>query len=286
MSPRIALLLVNYRNAEDTLECLRSLEETDHRSLSVHLIDNASGDGSAAAIEEYLGKSPLAASVHRLPENLGFAGGMNAGMRRALEEGAEFLVVMNNDVRVSRDFGPELARACLSRPEAVIAGSVRIEKTGKPAWNVGRINPLTLRVEQFLTEYDGRPFDFVSGCLMVIPAGVARRVGLFEERYFMYCEDLDYSLRLRSAGVPLAFFPSIVIWHKVNSTVDKTGFAKDYYFFRNQTYISLRLGGWSQRVLYGLSALAVLAKKVRHPGMFAVFLRAFSDALRNRMGRR
>jgi GT2 family glycosyltransferase len=285
-SRRVAVILVNYRNAEDTLACLRSLEATDHGGFAVHIVDNASGDGSAEAIGANLRGSPLAAVLHPAPGNLGYAGGVNVGMRAALADGAEFLLVMNNDVKVAADFGRELARACEAHPDAVVAGSIRHEATGRPAHNLGVISPATLRIRYLLEEYDGRPFDFVSGCLMLVPAKVARRVGLFDEKYFMYCEDLDYCLRLAEAGVPFACHPALSIRHKVNASVDKLGFAKEYYLIRNQTHISMTRGSPRQRLLYLASLLVVVLLKARQPRLFLAFLRAVRDALAGRLGRR
>lgn len=283
---RAAVILVNYRNAEDTIACLRSLEATDHGGFSVHLVDNASGDGSAEAIGVHLRGSLLAGILHAAPGNLGYAGGVNVGIRAALAEGAEFLLIMNNDVTVAQDFGRELARACEAHPDAVVAGSIRHEQSGRPAHNVGVISRATLRIRYALEEADGRPFDFISGCLMLVPAKVARRVGLFDEKYFMYCEDLDYCLRLAEAGIPFAHHPGLSIRHKVNASVDKLGFAKEYYLIRNQTHISLTRGSPVQRLLYGASLFLVVLLKSRQPRLFLAFLRAVRDALAGRLGPR
>lgn len=286
MKRSIALVLVNYRNAEDTVACLKSLEATDHASLAVHVVDNASGDGSREAIAEYLTRSPLDSRLHSLTDNLGYAGGMNAGLRAALAEGADFLVVMNNDVTVDPGFGPALLAAFRSRPEAALAGSVLHMETGRPAHNVGRISPWTLRIRYLFEQSPSGPVDFVSGCLLGIPASVAARVGLLEEKYFMYCEDLEYCLRLRAAGIQVAFHPEVVIRHRVNGSVNKLNFAKEYYLIRNQTHVSLAFGNALQKVIYVLTSVLVLAWKARHPWLFRAFLRAYGDALAGRLGRR
>lgn len=283
-SRRVAVIMVNYRNAEDTLACLRSLEATDHGGFAVHVVDNASGDGSAEAIGAHLRGSPLAAVLHPAPGNLGYAGGVNVGMRAALAQGAGFLLIMNNDVKVAEDFGRELARACEAHPGAVVAGDIRHARTGRPAHNIGVVSPATLRIRHLLEEYDGRPFNFISGCLMLLPAGVARRVGLFEERYFMYGEDLDYCLRLAEAGIPFAYHRALSIRHKVNASVDKVGFDKEYFFIRNQTYITMTRGRPRQRLLYGAALFLVVLYRIRHPRRFLVFLRAVRDALAGRLG--
>lgn len=281
---RAALILVNYRNAEDTLACLRSLEATDHGAFAVHVVDNASGDGSAEAIGAYLRGSPLAAFLHPASGNLGYAGGVNLGLRAALAQGAEFLLIMNNDVKVAEDFGRELMRACEAYPDAVVAGNIRHERTGRPAHNIGVVSPATLRIRHLLDEYDGRPFNFISGCLMLLPAGVVRRVGLFEEKYFMYGEDLDYCIRLAEAGVPFAYHPALTISHKVNASVDKVGFDKDYFYIRNQTYITLKRGRPWQWFLYGFGLLRMFLYRVRQPERFLAFLRAVRDAWAGRLG--
>ncbi len=286
MKRRIAVILVNYRNREDTLACIRSLEGTDHGSLALYIVDNASGEGSAEAIQGYLDASPLASHLLPLSGNLGYAGGVNAGMRKAIESGADFLLIMNNDVRVGEDFGPKLLQACETHPGTVLAGSVLGEATGEPAHNVGRISRYTLRIDYYFRDLEKRPIDFVSGCLMLIPKDVVARAGYFDERYFMYCEDLEYCLRLRRMRIPIVYVPQIRIWHKINSTVDKAGFAKEYYLIRNQTHISMTQGGWGQRILFGISLGITILLKARHPKLFLEFNRAVRDAVFNRLGKR
>ena len=223
----IAVIIVNFRSSQETILCLESFERTDSEKLKFFLIDNGSGDGSVEALLDYLADSPLSVSFHTEAENRGFAAGANIGLRNALGEGFRHLLLLNNDVTVLPDFTKALQEACAAHPVAVVAGRILHAQEGLPTANVGRFHPLTWRVRYFPDLEGEAPIgiDFVSGCLMLIPAEVLKRVGFLDERFFMYCEDVEFCLRLKRKDIPIAHFPELRIWHKVSATVDKSGLA-------------------------------------------------------------
>ena len=298
---RIAIVMVNYRNAEETILCLESLEASRDRAsrdgghgatsasgegFGIFLVENGSGDGSDAVFSAYLKAHPLPVRYLSLPENLGFAGGSNAGVRLAMELGYTHIVFLNNDTRAEPDFVAALYRAAAADPEKVLAGYIGEMESGRPAHNLGSIGRWTGLVRFHFPERhaDPPPFDFVSACLMVVPSQVLRKTGLLDEAFFMYCEDLEFSMRLKRDGVPLRYVPALGIRHRVSFTVTRTNFPKDYYRMRNQTYTMLRGGTGAQRLIYLVRIAGVMLLKSGNPGLFRQFAAGIKDGLAGRLG--
>src|SRR5262245_60529224 len=99
MPPKVTVVILNYKRAEDTIACVRSVLASGYPDFGILLVDNASGDGSAERLAEAFPELPLV----RHAENLGYAGGNNAGIRRAFQEGAVYVLVLNNDTIVKPD---------------------------------------------------------------------------------------------------------------------------------------------------------------------------------------
>ena len=206
------------------------------------------------------------------------------GVRRAMAENIGHVMLLNNDCVVAEGFAAEALRGIRAYPREVLAGWVLDFTTGEPSFNTGRITPWVCHVKRILDSKDQEPFDFVSGCLAIIPTEVYRKVGLLEEAYFMYREDLDFCLRLREAGIRIRYLPDMVVRHKVSSSADRTGTPKEYYRIRNQTHIILRRARLHQKVLYLLFLSALLIYKLRDFRIFLQFTRGTRDAITGRLG--
>ena len=209
----IAIVVLNWNRRDDTLACLESLAQADLGGASVWVVDNGSHDGSAAAVRE---RFP-AVRVVALPENRGFAGGNNAGIRAALESGAEGVLLLNNDTRVSPDFllpllwafdaYPRAAAVCSAihrqdRPEMLDVGYAQVRFAQREAVQLCGVNALP--GQGFGSRCE---IEVAVGCCVLISAAALRTVGLFDERYFAYHEDVDWSLRARRAGYQLVYEP-------------------------------------------------------------------------------
>ena len=298
---RIAIVMVNYRNAEETILCLESLEASlggasrdgheaaaraSGEDFKIFLVENGSGDGSDAAFSAYFKAHTLPVRYLPLSANLGFAGGSNAGVRLAMELGFTHIVFLNNDTRAESDFVSALFRAAAADPEKVLAGYIGEMESGRPAHNLGSIGRWTGLVRFHFPERhaDPPPFDFVSACLMVVPADVLRETGLLDESFFMYCEDLEFSMRLKRDRVPIRYVPALGIRHRVSFTVTRTNFPKDYYRMRNQTYTMLRRGTGAQRMVYLLRIAGVMLLKSGNPKLFRQFAAGIKDGFAGRLG--
>lgn len=249
--PRVSIILVNWNSYQVTLECLLSLRKIDYRNFEVIVVDNGSVDSSA---DQLLASAPEIRLI-KTGANLGFAGGNNAGMRNALARGADYVLLLNNDTVVAQDFLTQMMRVAESDP-AIGALSPKIFFFDRPdRLNYGggehrlfRLFPKVLGLRQ---KDDGRfgavrEVTFLTGCALLIKANVLRQVGVLEEVYFHFYEDIEWSLRLVKAGHKGVFVPQAVVWHKEHYVTDRnqsTGFI-EFYLARNNVIFARKHVPW------------------------------------------
>lgn len=241
---KVGVILVNYRGAGDTCECIESLRSVDFPSLEIYVVDNDSGDGSCKEIES---RCPEA-EVIQLGENIGFGGANNAGMEKAFCDGCDAVLLLNNDTVVDREMVGELASAAddttvtvplmlyLGEPDMVWYGGGHFDAFGIPRHDHFKESRSAVgaRAEQI---------GFATGCCVFIPKPVYERVGGFDESYFLYWEDADLSLRFAQNDVRILFCPQAVLWHKVSASTGGEGSPFSYYYeTRNRLYAVDKFG--------------------------------------------
>jgi len=214
----VRVVVVNWRRPDETLDCLASLAAAGVDEAAVVVVDNGSGDESIPRIEAAF---PGVAIV-RLPQNRGFAGGANAGIERALEAGARAILLLNNDAQVAPDFLAPLLEAMNSGRIAAVCGAVfradRPEALDCAYADVvfGWRYPVQIFGVNALPSdgFDRRQqVGAVIACCVLLRSEAIRRVGIFDEAYFAYHEDIDWSLRARAAGYRLLFEPYSRVFH-------------------------------------------------------------------------
>jgi GT2 family glycosyltransferase len=282
----IALVLLNYRYPQDTLACLESVRKSGPDAFKAYVVNNFASDGSGELLKDYLGRSGMAWSYLEPGGNLGYTGGMNLGIRAAMDEGFKHVLIMNNDVLVSEAFAGEAVAAARAHPGEVVAGCVLDFDTGKTSFNIGRITPFRSYVQNIWDADYAGDLDFVSGCMMLVPAEVFGKVGPFDDRYFMYREDFDFCMRLKQHGIRIRYWPRMKIRHKVSSTSDRSKLPKEYYAMRNQVHIILRRARPAQKAAFLAFLAPLLVYKLKSPPVFVQCVRGVIDAFLGRMGRR
>jgi len=287
MSGSLAIVLVNYRNPEDTVKCLDSLAASPDRDVAVYLVENGSGDDSRAILSAHLLSLPLRSRLIDAGENLGFSGGCNLGASAALADGAAEILLLNNDTTVPPGFIPALRAARADHPGAILTGSMLDPDTGKPGHSIGDISPLSLvvRHRRVLPPGPYRRVGFASGGLMLVPADAWRGLGPLRSDFFMYCEDLDFCLRAADRGIPIVYAAAVSVFHREGSSSRKSRLPRVYYAFRNQTRIVRERGRAHHRIFYLLFLLNRIPGLLLHPSRIGQFLRGIRDGARGRMGR-
>jgi GT2 family glycosyltransferase len=257
---RIHIIAVLYKSGPSLavfLDCLKAQTMQAWRLLAV---DNASPDRSADLIA---GETDPRIRLIRNNANLGFAGGSNVGITAAAAEGADLFLLFNTDTI----FGPEFLEHLLAAREEVGAEvmSPRIMLAEQPdkSWYAGGHFSWDWVFSNVHDDYDPadkptpRVVDFASGCCLLLSRKSLDTVGLLDERFFVYWEDTDFCLRLRQAGVPIHYAPSLTIAHEggVSSGGD---YGRSYSKLYNDSHVRL-----VHKHFGLLKALATIARLVR-----------------------
>lgn len=230
--PLVYVLLLNWNSWEYTSECLASLKDLEYGNCKVLVIDNGSADGSAQRIREHFAET----EVLELGANLGFARGNNAGIRLALQRGANYVWLLNNDTTVD----PAALRAMVERvekdPKVGAVGSAVYSMSNPErlqAWGGGYVNFWLGRSRHFLTPVADEKLDFITAASLLLKQDVLESIGLLDEGFFLYWEDSDYCFRMRRAGWRLAVAADSKVWHKESATVGRRTARLDINFNRS-----------------------------------------------------
>jgi GT2 family glycosyltransferase len=221
----VAIVVLNWNKRDVTLACLDTLGAAALGAATVWVVDNGSRDGSVEAIRA---KHPSVRLV-ALPENRGYAGGNNAGTRAALEAGAGAVLLLNNDTEVGADFLDPLIEVLNGNPRAAAVSSavMRLDSPEvlQQAWcdvhygfGLARhVGVNALPGEGFDTP---RCVDAAIGCSLLVAADALARVGLLDEAYFAYHEEIDWCVRARKAGYTLHYQPFSRVYHHYSKSTD------------------------------------------------------------------
>jgi len=215
----VSCVVVNWNGVADTLACLASLMAQNYPSLRVIVVDNGSTDDSVARIRETF----PAVVVVEAGKNLGFAGGCNAGIDRALADGTDFVWLLNNDTVAPPDTCGKLLAKATQEPMAGLIGSVLyyMDDPGKvQAWGGGNLTVWRGRSSHFLAPTELGPTSYLTFASVLIPREVLLRVGVLYEGFFMYWDDGDFALRVTAAGYGLAVAEDTAVLHKEGGSTE------------------------------------------------------------------
>lgn len=244
--PRVLISILNWNGGDKTLECLRSVFELDYPAFAVTVLDNGSVDGSPRRIRNAFPR----VAVMESRVNLGFCGGHNKVIEHGLHENFEYFWVLNNDAIVSPQSLSQLV-ACMERdpriglasptiyfrdqPERIQFGGAWLDFTEQYHAKASSLDEVRRREEsapQWMVLY---------GTALVLRRDVAKRVGLFNERYFAYYEDIELSFRSARAGFRNKVVGDARVWHEQPSTGQKP--AHFFYYMTRNAYWFWRFAG-------------------------------------------
>ncbi|MHB1323613.1 MAG: glycosyltransferase family 2 protein [Coriobacteriia bacterium] len=228
MAPLVYVILVNWNGFDDTVACVESCLALDYAPFHLVVVDNDSADGSGIRLAERFA-SESQVEVLLAERNLGFAGGNNLGIRHALDAGAEYVWLLNNDTVVDPPALRELVSAAQEHPEAGMVGS-KVFYFDRPnvLWFAGGVIKTHrdgTTYHRGMNEVDTGAYDapayvdYVTGCSLLTSAEVVRSIGLMAEEYFLYWEEVDWCDRARAAGYSSLCIPTSRVWHKVGGSL-------------------------------------------------------------------
>lgn len=254
----LSIITINYNGSQDTIKLLESLKNQENKNFNILVIDNASNSENMAILDDYINQNSRSFTAIELIKNklnLGFSGGNNLGIKQALSPptpqsgfgrtslDAEWVVLLNNDTWVETDFITRL-KSKLSATDAGIAGiplneGGRVAYCGKITW----LKPTLPHVYEPISKFNRR--FYAIGGAVAINKKVFEKIGLLNEKYFLYFEDADFSVNAIGAGFKIKILENVGVHHAVSSSTHKLGSPLLLkYHYRNALYFNLKNGSW------------------------------------------
>lgn len=300
--PLVGVVVINWNGVPQSRKCLESLGAAGYQNVRTCLVDNGSTDDSVLVLQREF----PAVTVLSLPVNLGYGGGCNAGIEWAKGAGAAYVLLLNNDTVLD----PAALETLVERAEtlhaagtpAVLAPKILYASAPSTVWSAGGVLrwPWLERDhlgmgDQSSTHDAAREVAWASGCALFCSTQVADLIGPFDERYFLYMEDVDWCLRARRKGFPVWFVPQARLWHDVSLTTREVD-SRDlrYYYARNYYRLAFRHCGPVGRAWASLRLATTLAKasvrclffpSYRRDSLYQSQTRAILDFIRGRSGK-
>lgn len=274
--PKVYIILLNWNGWRDTLECLDSIRKLRYSNAEVVVVDNGSTDDSVHKIRE----AHPDIILHESKSNLGYAGGNNIGIRYALKQGAEYVWILNNDTVVDENALTSLIDKMRENPRIGICGSRLIyyhQRDTLQALAGGSYNKWTGTVNHVgenkpaLASYDEdqiqEEMDYVVGASMLVSKGFIDEVGLLNEDYFLYYEEMDWAAR--GQNFDLGFASDSIVYHKEGASTKGSSQKKstksrlsDYYQIKNRFKFSLKYFPYYLPFIY-LATMVTIFNRIR-----------------------
>lgn len=301
--PTLDIVIVNYRSPQMTVETVRRVEQSviEGHEVRIWVVDNGSGDGSADILKHELPGVRLIVS----PGNLGFSGGNNLALARILEDGLtgdpvdSYILLLNNDVLVEPDSIQICIDALREFPDVGAVGPRVRLPDGRldlacrrgfptPASAFWKLTGLAKRFPDnprfagynltYLPEDQPADVDAVTAAFMVVRVAVVRQVGLLDERFFMYGEDLDWAYRIKAAGWRILYWPAAEVVH-LKSATSRRHSSRIYYEFYRAMWL-FHEKHYARRYPFLLNMLVMIGIVTR--GLLALIVNAFKPADRKK----
>lgn len=258
---KVFIIIINYNGEKETKECLDSILKCNVANFTLHtvLVDNDPSHRIKLDTERY---KKIDLHLKLSPRNLGFSGGANFGISKALKMGAEFVVILNNDTLVDKNFLISLLKnlreddnAGIAVPKIYYAKGYEYHTNRYPTKDLGRIiwyaggdvdRNTVYGLHYGVDEIDEGQFNTTeeiktaTGCCMMVKKEVFNKVGVFDDKFFLYYEDADFSERARKAGYKINFVPESIVWHKNAQSAGSGSDLQDYFITRNRLYFGLK----------------------------------------------
>jgi len=271
------VVIPNWNGQEWIQECLDSLLLQTVKS-SIVVVDNGSVDNSTQIIEENY------PTVHliKLPRNTGFAGGVNVGIKYALNNEADAVALFNNDAIADRNWLKKLVESLKSNPKIGIA-TCKLLQTNKTHFDsTGECYSIWgMPFPRARNLFDNGQFDVeeyvfgASGGASLYRCAMLRVIGIFDEKYFAYYEDVDISFRAQLAGWKVWYEPKAIAYHRVGATSSKLGGFTRYHATKNFYLLYAKnMPGWlywKYLPLFTLQAVRLCASSILKGGGVAYF---------------
>jgi GT2 family glycosyltransferase len=242
LQPLVSVIIVNWNGKAYLGDCLNSLRNQTFLDFEIIVVDNGSKDASVEYVESQF---PGFAHILRNPENRGFSGGNNQGIKEAR---GQYIALLNNDARADSGWLKELVKAAEADHRAgMLASKIYLQGQPKVIDNVGHLifrdglNRGRGRLEKDHGQFDKmEEVLFPSGCAALYRREMLEEIGLFDEDFFAYGDDTDIGLKGRLAGWKCLYIPQAVVYHRYSQSSGSYSPLKAFYVERNRVWIAVK----------------------------------------------
>lgn len=290
----VYIVLINYNGFDDTIDCVESIRKNKYNNYRIVIVDNQSTDDSPQKLKETYGKDSDVILILS-KANLGFSGGNNLGIKKALEDKADYVMLLNNDTIIDERCIERLVSKSKQHEDcAFITGKILYYYEPEKIWFAGGEYEIYKGSGRHfgIGEIDHGQFNeekelsFACGCLVFMSRKCVETVGLMPEEYFLYGEDTAYSLEATKRKIKIIYDPEPVIYHKISASTSKISNMTGYYVIRNRLYIIRKYNkGISKPMAYFFTTVHVLKGIIKGKYQFQAIRRAFADFRKGNMGR-
>ena len=242
LNKKIAIIIVNWKQYELTINCLLSLKKLEYKNWKVILVDNESNFEKINKIKSDFNKVEVIGSK----ANLGFASANNLGIKYAIKNKFEYVMLLNNDTEVNKKFlSPLLNSFQNDNSLGAVQPLIMNYNNRAKVWNAGGYlnNFFGFPYTNKKLNNKNRQIDWITGCCIVLKTKVIKKAGLIDEDFFAYYEDVDWSLRIKKLGYKLGVVESSVIFHHGTKSSNNSNFEGNlspfvhYLNIRNHIYL-------------------------------------------------
>lgn len=282
--PRVGVVVLNFKVKEEVFKCLTSVLDSSYKNLNIVVVDNNSGDGIEGEISRFA-RNDGDLEFIQTGENLGYTGGNNVGIKKLIEDGCRYVFVINPDTEVTKDCIKILVEKMEEDEEIGVCGPKILFKDRKTIWFAGGVmdtnNVLGSHIgvdEKDLGQYNqSRECDYITGAALFLRTSVLKRIGVFDERFFLYYEDSDLCFRIKKSEKKIMYIPEAVVYHGNAKSTGMGSPLQDYFITRNRMLFAKKHLSFRTQFALFREALRNRGNKVRKM--------AFQDFLMNKFGK-
>ena len=297
--PKIAIIIINWNTYQLTFNCLKSLKACTYNNKTIFLVDNGSKDGSGDKIAlEFPDINFIKNEI-----NEGFTGANNKALKVILKQNFDYVLLLNNDTEVKPNFLSLLEARMDSDQNLAATQPLILDFPNKNTiWNGGgsfntffglsktRSNGLIynpkLKIDTFT--------EWISGCCILVKIAVVREVGLLDNRFFVYFEDVDWSIRMTNLGYKLGVVPNSIIYHHSSGSYKKNNTSKEgnispyahylnvrnhIYLIKKHSFLFNNLGSWLYQI-FKISSYSIYFILRGRLGKFKMVWRGVLDGVK------
>ncbi len=235
---KVAIVLLNWNQSDYTIKCLESLNKIDYKNFTVFLIDNGSKIEELKTLEDYISSSKLGIDFTKSSKNLGFTGGNNLLLQKVLDsKNYEYALLLNNDTEVELDFLTKLIEKINSDKKIGSVGPLVLNAIDKNIVDSASTKTIVSLAQGTLVghgknrselEIKEKEVKYITGCAVLIRTEVLQEIGLLDNNFFAYFEDIDLGVRIAKKGYKNVFYPQSIVYHYGSIS---TGEKSEFYYF-------------------------------------------------------